>query len=60
MKIFVEYKDIDENTRTGYLVDIKYLQGSFIPVKGVIVTKGGSVALVDIADIKVIDPEFSI
>lgn len=60
MKIRVEYKDIDENTRTGYLVDIKYLQGSFIPIKGVIVAKGESVTLVDIANIKVIDPEFSV
>lgn len=60
MKILVDYKDIDGNTHMGYLVDIKYFQGSFIPVKGVIIAKGEPVALVDIADIKVIDSEFDI
>lgn len=59
MKILVNYEDIDGNTHTGYLVDVKYFQGSFIPVKGVIATKGEPVALVDIADIKVIDSEFT-
>ena len=60
MKILVDYKDIDGNIHTGYLLDIKYFQGSFIPVKGVVVTKDEPVALVDIADIKVIDSEFSV
>lgn len=60
MKILVDYKDMNGNIHTGYLVDIKYFQGSFIPVKGVVVAKDEPVALVDIADIKVIDPEFNI
>lgn len=60
MKILVDYKDINGNTHTGYLVDIKYFQDSFIPVKGVVVAKDEPVALVNITNIKVTDPEFSI
>ena len=61
MKILVNYKDINGNIHTGYLVDIKYFQNRFFtPVKGVVVAKSEPVALVDIADIKVIDSEFSV
>ena len=60
MKILVDYIDVDGNIHTGYLVDIKYFQHSLIPVKGVVVTKSEPVALVDIADIRVIDSEFSV
>ena len=60
MKILVNYEDIDGNIHTGYLVDIKWFQNNFIPVKGVVVAKSEPVALVDIADIRVIDSEFSV